>query len=1305
MASVVLSFVRYAVLVTGVAGLFVACGSNDAGSGGGLDGGATIDDASIAFGEGGQSDGAIGGCTPATCASQGIECGPAGDGCGGLIANCGACSDGKRCGGPGAPSQCVSPTLDGGSCTPKTCSDLGIECGPSGDGCGGVLQCGSCATGQRCGADNAFSKCVDVGPVGADGGACVPKTCADYTVLGQDCGSQTDGCGGVLNCGTCTAPAFCGGGGASKCGGGGVDGGTCTPKTCSDYAAQGIECGPQPDGCGSLTANCGTCPSPTTCGGGGVASKCGGGSVQGVDGGACVATTCALQGKDCGTIADGCGGVLNCGSTCAGNQVCGGAGTANVCGTPVCTPITTCPTGMNCGIVADGCGGTVTCGTGGCTSPAICGGGGKANVCGGGVVTAPDGGTCTPATCASLNKNCGQVADGCGGLTANCGSCSSPAICGGGGTANVCGGGTTCTPATCSSLGKNCGYVADGCGGVLSCGTCGNGAVCGGGVDGGGSPNVCSGTAGGTCTGLCQQQVTCDSGTTTVTGRVFAPNGTLPIYDALVYVPNAALGTITDGATCDTCAAQASGAPLVSAHTDNNGNFAITNMPVGTNIPLVMQVGKWRRQVTIPSVPACATTAIDNSLTRLPKNQTEGNIPKIAVTTGSADALQCLFRKLGIDDTEFTQPTGSGRINLYSGSGGTSKYKSGFNGYNTNATRNLPTAVSLVSDPANLKKYDAVFLTCEGGAGDNQGDYASYRPNMQTYADAGGRIFASHWHHAWLEYGSTEWKALATINHQRDLKNPSTADINQTFTKGSALASWLINAGSPGPNGKISITAPQHTISAVSSNATNWISIASPTDDQNNSTNASIQYFTFNAPVPTVAVPAPNQCGRMVVSDLHVFGNASTNPPAGVDDTDANFPDGCVSTTLDDQQKALIFMLFDLTACIQADTPVTPTCAAKTCVQQGIGCGLAGDGCGGQLNCGTCSNGQTCGGGGVASQCGGPTCTAKTCAQLSATCGTVPDGCGNTKSCGSCPTGQTCGGNGTPYQCGAPTCTALTCTGQGIQCGPAGDGCGGTLSCGTCPNGTTCGGGGLAGKCGAPSCTPITTCPAGMVCGQYPNGCGGSINCGSCATGQTCGGGGTANSCGSASCTPKTCVSAGAACGPISDGCGNIVDCGSTCPSGQVCSNNQCTTPACTPTTCTAQGVSCGAIADGCGGLLQCGSCANGQTCGGGGVSGQCGGPSCTPRTCASLGAACGQVADGCGGLTAVCGTCATNQTCSNGTCQTTCVPRTCADAGANCGKVADGCGGLTADCGTCPAGQTCGANGVANVCSGAIIR
>src|SRR6185436_8433867 len=118
-------------------------------------------------------------------------------------------------------------------------------------------------------------------------------------------GMVSDQCRGMIDCGECREPGkTCGGGGkANKCG--------CTPTTC---AASGANCGMVPDGCGGMI-DCKTCASPAVCGGCGKIidcgnpcqppRSCGGGGMEHKCG--CKSTTCAMQGKDCGMISDGCG--------------------------------------------------------------------------------------------------------------------------------------------------------------------------------------------------------------------------------------------------------------------------------------------------------------------------------------------------------------------------------------------------------------------------------------------------------------------------------------------------------------------------------------------------------------------------------------------------------------------------------------------------------------------------------------------------------------------------------------------------------------------------------------------------------------------------------------------------------------------------------------------------------------------------------------------------------------------------------------------------------------------------------------
>ena len=254
-------------------------------------------------------------------------------------------------------------------------------------------------------------------------------------------------------------------------------------------------------------------------------------------------------------------------------------------------------------------------------------------------------------------------------------------------------------------------------------------------------------------------------------------------------------------------------------------------------------------------------------------------------------------------------------------------------------------------------------------------------------------------------------------------------------------------------------------------------------------------HFTFNTPIG-----AMNQCGRVLYSDFHVSTIPVNNGNAG----GTVFPGEC-STSFNAQEKVLAYMLFDLASCVS--TSGLPACVPKSCMDQGIGCGGAGDGCGNAIDCGMCPLGQTCGGGGVPSQCGAPACTPKTCTM--GMCGKLGDGCGGTLDCGMCATG-TCGGAG-PNMCGMSACMPQSCPApaMGSLCGPVADGCGGVNNC-PCPMGVPC----VNGTCGTPPCTPRTCMQAGANCGTIADGCGGTVDCGMCVAPQTCGGGGTANICG-----------------------------------------------------------------------------------------------------------------------------------------------------------------------------------------------
>ncbi len=402
-------------------------------------------------------------------------------------------------------------------------------------------------------------------------------------------------------------------------------------------------------------------------------------------------------------------------------------------------------------------------------------------------------------------------------------------------------------------------------------------------------------TTGAPCEGLACEVDPCDGDPekTVLRGTVVAPEGTLPLYNVTVYVPGAPLAPLLEGVQCDTCAG-IDGEPIVAALTDTKGEFVLTGVPAGAEIPLVVTVGKWRRE-SLVKVSACTDNLAPAAATRLPRNQSEGHIPRIALTTGGADSLECLLRKLGIADAEFTPPGGDGRVNLYTATGGGDRFAPGLNGGAL-----FPKAPVLWGSLVNLMQYDMVLMACEGNQYADQKSLTA-RDNLVKYAGVGGRLFFTHWHNVWIEKGPAPWPTLAEFNFQPDLPSPSTAAIDTGFPKGLALAEWMVEVGGSPVLGDVAIKEGQHTIDAVDpAFATRWIYTKAPLP-------ASVQHLSFNAPVD---VPAAKQCGRVVDSDIHVSSGDMPGAP---------FPNGCTTKGLTPQEKVLAFMFFELSACLIPD--------------------------------------------------------------------------------------------------------------------------------------------------------------------------------------------------------------------------------------------------------------------------------------------------------------------------------------------------------------------------------------------------
>jgi hypothetical protein len=476
----------------------------------------------------------------------------------------------------------------------------------------------------------------------------------------------------------------------------------------------------------------------------------------------------------------------------------------------------------------------------------------------------------------------------------------------------------------CSGSGGNTGFVAGDDGGGSS------GAAVDSGSDstvlgmllpssgdgaGGISINSDSGSVASACvTGLCRQVP--QGCTTSLSGTVYDPAGKAPLYNAVVFVPKDPAGAvppITPGITpgvCNTCDVSIGGF-VAATTTDSRGHFSLSNVPAGSNIPIVVQMGKWRRKAQLlPMVTACKDTPVPADMTRLPASQAEGDMPQMALLTGGCDDLGCFMKSLGIDPTEFSPPGGGGRLDVYTGGDASSQggpsapILSG--GRAGTAVDCSGTACPLWSSKANLEKYDIVILACE--CTENQPNKPDKTP-LHDWLAEGGKAFATHYHYTWFKDGPSDFQSVANFT-----STSSTAAVNGpfqidvTWPKGKALQDWLGSQALLNADLSVPLNPPdvKTSLTTVNSQSLRWIYDTSTSN---------VKYMSFLTPIG--GLPAsmasgdagPQYCGKAVFTDIHTSGG-----PSG------NIPGDCAAMDLTPQQKALEFMFFDLSSCVQPDT-------------------------------------------------------------------------------------------------------------------------------------------------------------------------------------------------------------------------------------------------------------------------------------------------------------------------------------------------------------------------------------------------
>ncbi len=274
-------------------------------------------------------------CTPESCETLNKECGTWPDGCGGQV-DCGQCGLHQAC----EQGKCqAQPFCGDGTCqADEDCASCPADCGS----CCGNGQC-QAEFGENCATCAVDCGCKK-GDVCYQSSCCTPRTCQDLSI---ECGQASDGCGGVLDCGSCGAHEVC------------VSGKCQAQPYCGDGTCQADEnCASCPADCGGccgngqcqaeLGENCATCAKDCGCKNGDVCyqSAC------------CTPRTCQDLNIECGQASDGCGGILNC--SCGEHQACVSGKCVNQ---PYCGD-KTCNNGENCHSCPGDCGSC--CGNGKC---------------------------------------------------------------------------------------------------------------------------------------------------------------------------------------------------------------------------------------------------------------------------------------------------------------------------------------------------------------------------------------------------------------------------------------------------------------------------------------------------------------------------------------------------------------------------------------------------------------------------------------------------------------------------------------------------------------------------------------------------------------------------------------------------------------------------------------------------------------------------------------------------------------------------------------------------------------------------
>jgi hypothetical protein len=263
------------------------------------------------------------------------------------------------------------------------------------------------------------------------------------------------------------------------------------------------------------------------------------------------------------------------------------------------------------------------------------------------------------------------------------------------------------------------------------------------------------------------------------------------------------------------------------------------------------------------------------------------------VGVGDYDQIECVLRSIGIDESEFTDPSGPGAVHLYDNGKGASQFP------------------QLLGDASQLADYNLVFVNCTSNLFDSLSNKMQAAGNIYNYVQSGGRLYVTDWSYDYLE----QVAQLAPYIYFEGGGTMTTPQPPHAAAKASDASDFDATVGDETLAAWLKVAAPGQVSGStvrIQDLLAEWALIHATADDQVSFPSQTwVHGNTNGADRPLTVTFDINGCGKVLYSSYHTRepGGAALGQP---------FPMYCKSTPtmMIAQEKILEYLILQISACV-----------------------------------------------------------------------------------------------------------------------------------------------------------------------------------------------------------------------------------------------------------------------------------------------------------------------------------------------------------------------------------------------------